>query len=243
MNKIQLYRLLRKNTTLSYKRSPIFEQNKWAKAMTYFGAGMFALYLILYGCIIAMTAEGEAGRMISFMPIILAIDYLLRFVVQTTPGMMVKPYILLPISRYTAIECFLFSSHLSGYNFLWLCMFVPYSLILVFAGAGFWAVMLELVICLLLIMLNSQVYLFFRTLINRKVVWFLAGLLFYVIPFIPLLFDLSKKTAARLIDSYAEVGRSWWLLPAVLILLVLLFFVNRHFQFKYVKTLKSVSDT
>ena len=54
MNRLMLYRLLRKNTTLSYKRSPIFEQNKWAKAITYFGAGMMALYMILYGSIIAM---------------------------------------------------------------------------------------------------------------------------------------------------------------------------------------------
>ena len=234
MNKIQLYRLLRKNTNLSYKRSPIFEQNKWAKVMTYFGAGMFALYLILYGCIIAMTAEGEAGRMISFMPIILLIDYLLRFIVQTTPGMMVKPYITLPISRYTAIECFLVSSHLSGYNFLWLCMFVPYSIILLFAGAGFWPVILELVACLLLMILNSQVYLFFRTLINRKVLWFLGGLVPYIILFIPLLLDFGKKGFERMIDLYADAGRAWWFLPVVVLLLAALFFINRHFQFKYV---------
>lgn len=234
MNRLMLYRLLRKNTTLSYKRSPIFEQNKWAKAMTYFGAGLMALYMILYGCIIAMTAEGEAGRMVSFMPIILAIDYLFRYVIQTTPGMMVKSYILLPISRYTAIECFLLSSHLSGYNFLWLCMFIPYSIILAIAGAGVWAVLLELVACLLLIMLNSQVYLFFRTLVNRKVVWFFAGLAFYAIPFIPWLLDFGKKGFGRMIDLYAEAGRAWWLLPVVILLMVLLFFVNRHFQFKYV---------
>ena len=48
MNKFQLYRLLRKNTNLSYKRSPAFEQNKWAKLLIYLGAGMFALYLIMY---------------------------------------------------------------------------------------------------------------------------------------------------------------------------------------------------
>ena len=234
MNKIQLYQLLRKNTNLSYKRSPIFEQNKWAKVITFFGAGLFALYLILYGCIIAMTAEGEAGRMISFMPIILLIDYLLRFIFQTTPGMMVKPYITLPISRYTAIECFLLSSHLSGYNFLWLCMFIPYSIILLFAGAGFWPVMLELVACLLLIILNSQVYLFFRTLINRKVVWFFAGLIPYAILFLPLLLDFSKNGFKRMVDLYTEAGQSWWFLPAVILLMSALFFVNRHFQFKYV---------
>ena len=197
MNRLKLYRLLRKNTMLSYKRSPIFEQNKWAKVMTYFGAAMLALYMILYGCIIALTAEGEAGRMISFMPLILVIDYLFRFVVQTTPGMMVKPYILLPISRYTAIECFLLSSHLSGYNFLWLCMFVPYF-------------------------------------INRNVLWFLAGVAVYAIPYIPWILDPNKKTAARLLDTYAEAGRAWWFLPAVVVVIALLFMVNRHFQFKYV---------
>ena len=234
MNRLKLYRLLRKNTNLSYKRSPIFEQNKWAKIMTYFGAAFFALYLILYGSIIAMTAEGWAGRMISFMPIILLIDYLLRFVVQTTPGMMVKPYILLPISRYTAIECFLLSSHLSGYNFLWLCMFIPYSIIILFAGAGFWPTLLELAACLLLMMLNSQVYLFFRTLINRKVVWFLASLVFYAIPFLPWILNYNKNGFDKMVDLYAEAGRAWWFVPAVIVVMAVLFFINRHFQFKYV---------
>ena len=234
MNRFKLYRLLRKNTTLSYKRSPVFEQNKWAKGLTYFGAGLLALYMIMYGCLIAMTAEGEAGRMISLMPIILAIDFLFRFVIQTTPGMMVKPYILLPISRYSAIECFLLSSHLSGYNFLWLCMFVPYSIILIFAGAGFWPVVLELICCVLLIILNSQVYLFFRTLINRKVVWFLAAVAVYSIPFLPWILKLDRKGFERMIDMYAEAGRAWWFLLAVIIAITLLFFVNRHFQFKYV---------
>ena len=234
MNKFQLYRLLRKNTNLSYKRSPVFEQNKWAKALTYFGGAFFALYLILYGVLIAMTADGEAGRMISVMPFIMVIDFLLRFIFQTTPGMMVKPYILQPISRYTAIECFLISSHLSGYNFLWLAMFLPYSYVILLAGAGFWPTLAELMGAMLLIMLNSQIYLFFRTLINRKVWWWLAAIAFYLIPFIPLLLDFSNKTLGKLIDTYAEFGRSCYLIPVILVLLVGLFYVNRHFQFKYV---------
>ncbi len=234
MNRIQLYRLLKKNTNLSYRRSPVFEQNKWAKVLIYFGGALFALYLILYGIIIAMTADGEAGRMISMMPIILAIDYLLRFVVQTTPGMMVKPYILQPISRYTAIECFLISSHLSGYNFLWLAMFIPYSVIILFAGAGFWLVLAELVASLMIIMLNSQIYLFFRTLINRKVWWFLASVCLYALPFTPLLLKFKESTFTKMLDTYAGFGRAWYLIPVILVLLVSLFFINRHFQFKYV---------
>ncbi len=234
MNKFQLYRLLRKNTNLSYKRSPVFEQNKWAKALTYFGGAFFALYLILYGVLIAMTADGEAGRMISVMPFIMVIDFLLRFIFQTTPGMMVKPYILQPISRYTAIECFLISSHLSGFNFQWLAMFLPYSYVILLAGAGFWPTLAELVAAMLLIMLNSQIYLFFRTLINRKILWWLAAIAFYLIPFIPLLLDFNNKTFGKLIDTFADYGRSYYLIPVILVLLVGLFYVNRHFQFKYV---------
>lgn len=234
MNKFKLYRLLRKNTNLSYRRSPVFEQNKWAKAVMFIGAGFFGLYLIIYGILIAMAADGEAGRMISLMPIILLIDFFLRFVVQTTPGMMVKPYILQPISRFTAIECFLISSHLSGYNFLWLMMFIPYSIIILIAGAGFWQVTLELLASLLLIMLNSQIYLFFRTLINRKVVWFLAAVAFYLLPFAPILLSFKASVFAKMIDTYADFGRAWYLVPVILLLLTGLFYVNRYFQLKYV---------
>lgn len=234
MNKFQLYRLLRKNTNLSYKRSPAFEQNKWAKVLIYMGGGLFVTYLILYGGIIAMTADGEAGRMLSFMPVILFIDFMLRFIFQTTPGMMVKPYILQPISRYTAIECFLLSSHVSGYNFLWLAMFIPYSMIILIAGAGFWAVLLELIASELLIMINSQVYLFFRTLINRRVLWFIPALAFYAIPYTPLLINHKPSAIGRLIDTYAAIGTGWYFVPALILIILALFYTNRAFQFKYV---------
>lgn len=251
MNKFQLFRLLRKNIKLTEKRSPIFEQNKWAKIMAYVGAAFFILYLILYGAIIGMAADGEPGIMIALMIIILPIDFMLRFIFQTTPAMMVKPYILLPISRYTAIECFLLSSHFSGFNFTWLGMFLPFSFIVLCAGAGFWLTLYMLAISLCLIILNSQIYLFFRTLINRNVLWFIPALLLYTLPYSPLLFNLSEKTFEHTLDAIQNVSTTWWMLPLVLALLVGLFFVNRHFQFKYVyeeiskkteKALKNVSS-
>ena len=234
MNKFQLYRLLRKNTNLSYKRSPAFEQNKWAKLLIYLGAGIFALYLIMYGCIVGMAAKGEAGMMLAFAPFYMAIDFLLRFIVQTTPGMMVKPYILQPISRYTAIECFLIGEHVSGYNLLWLCMFVPYSIIQLFAGESFALVMLELVTCELLMILNSQIYLFFRTLINRSVLWLIPGLVFYALPFTPLMLSPKADTFDKMVDMIIAQGLSWYALPIVLLVICGLFFVNRHMQFIFV---------
>ena len=232
MNRLQLFKLLRANNKLSYRRSPAFEQSQWAKLLMYIGGGIFAIYLIIYGAIIGFAAEGEAGSIIAFMILILPIDFLLRFIFQTTPAMMVKPYILMPISRFTAIECFLASSHVSGYNLLWLAMFVPYSIVAIAGGAGFFSVLYVLLVSELLIILNSQVYLFFRTLVNRSVLWMLPALLLYAAPFLPLLID--KKWLNRELDLLQEVGAAWWMLPLVLALIAGMFFVNRHFQFKYV---------
>ena len=234
MNKFQLYRLLRKNTNLSYKRSPAFEQNKWAKLLIYLGGLMFAVYLIMYGCLIGMSADGVIGNMIAAGAIYLAIDFLLRFIVQTTPGMMVKPYILQPISRYTAIECFLVGEHVSGYNLLWLCMFVPYGIILLFAGENFWLVLYEVFTAELLIILNSQIYLFFRTLINRTVLWLIPALVLYALPFSPALISPKSSIIEKTFEAYVAAGTSFWFLPVVLLLIAGLFFVNRYFQFKYV---------
>jgi hypothetical protein len=251
MNKWSLFRLLRSHVNLSYKRSPAFDQNRWAKVLMYFGGAFFALYLIIYGTAIGAAADGEAGTIISLMVVILPIDFLLRFIFQSTPAMMVKPYILLPISRYTAIECFLLSSHISGYNFLWLAMFVPYTIIVIAGGASWVAALMVLLSSLLCIILNSQIYLFFRTLVNRNVLWILPGIALYALPYLPFAFDSKGKLFKKMLDTVQEHGADWWMLPAILLLLAVLFFVNRHFQFKYVyeeiskkkeKELKKVSD-
>jgi len=251
MNKWSLFRLLRSHVNLSYKRSPAFDQNRWAKVLMYFGGAFFALYLIIYGTAIGAAADGEAGTIISLMVVILPIDFLLRFIFQSTPAMMVKPYILLPISRYTAIECFLLSSHISGYNFLWLAMFVPYTIIVIAGGASWGASLMVLLSSLLCIILNSQIYLFFRTLVNRNVLWILPGIALYALPYLPFAFDSKGKLFKKMLDTVQEHGADWWMLPAILLLLAVLFFINRHFQFKYVyeeiskkkeKELKKVSD-
>lgn len=251
MNKWSLFRLLRSHVNLSYKRSPAFDQNRWAKVLMYFGGAFFALYLIIYGTAIGAAADGEAGTIISLMVVILPIDFLLRFIFQSTPAMMVKPYILLPISRYTAIECFLLSSHISGYNFLWLAMFVPYTIIVIAGGSSWVAALMVLLSSLLCIILNSQIYLFFRTLVNRNVLWILPGIALYALPYLPFAFDSKGRLFKKMLDTVQEHGADWWMLPAILFLLAVLFFVNRHFQFKYVyeeiskkkeKELKKVSD-
>ena len=83
-------------------------------------------------------------------------------------------------------------------------------------------------------MLNSQIYLFFRTLINRKVWWFIVAIGFYLLLFLPFILNYNSNGFQRMVNLYAEAGRAWWFLPVVILLLAGLFFVNRYFQFKYV---------
>ena len=232
MNKLELFKLLRKHINLSYRRSPAFEQNRWAKVLIGFGGLMFILYLVVYGVMIGMASDGEPGLLIMSMLIILPIDFLMRFIFQTTPTMMVKPYILLPISRYSAIECFLISSHMSGFNFLWLGLFIPFAIITLCGGAPFVTTLFVVLLAQLLIILNSQIYLFFRTLINRNVLWIIPGLLVYCIPFLPAIITMSRKTLVHTLDAMEKYSTAWWLLPLVLLALCALFMVNRYLYLK-----------
>ena len=113
-------------------------------------------------------------------------------------------------------------------------MFVPYGIILLFAGENFWLTFYEVLTAEVLIVLNSQIYLFFRTLINRTVLWLIPALVLYALPYSPLLISTKASTIEKAFDAYVSVGMSWWFLPLVLLIIVGMFFVNRHFQFKYV---------
>ena len=235
MNRLQLYRLLRKNTNLGYKRSPAFEQGNVAKVLMALGGGMFAIYLILYGTIMGMAVErGEYATIFGFMPFILVIDFFIRFVVQQTPDMLVKPYILMPISKYTVIECFLGTSVFSGYNLLWLCMFVPYAIIALASGCSVWGVLMALVGSELLIMLNSQVYLLIRTLIGRSLAWWLLAIAIYALLFLPWMLTWDEKGFERMFDLYVNAGSSPLFLVGLLLAMAAMLYVNRQLQFKFV---------
>ena len=49
MNRIELFRLLRRNMKLSEKRNPMFEQNKFGKIFAYLGFAVMSIYFIALG--------------------------------------------------------------------------------------------------------------------------------------------------------------------------------------------------
>ena len=83
---------------------------------------------------------------------------------QQTPVMMVKPYMLMPISKYSAVDCFLVSMLFDSTNLIWLSLFLPYTFICICGSMTLLQGLGMLILLQLIILVNSQWYLLVRTL-------------------------------------------------------------------------------
>lgn len=240
MNRIALLRLLRHNQHLGFKRSPAFEQGMIAKVLSFLGGFMFVVYLILIGSVFGLTAKTEgAGMLMALMPFVVIIDFFMRFVVQQTPDMLVKPYILLPISKFTVIECFLLTSLTSVYNLLWLFLPMSFSVMALIGGCLWSDVLLVFFASFLVTLSNSQFYLLMRTFINRSLWWWLVALPILALPFAPcLVWDMET-----VFNSYSAHGTHPVLMPLLLAVLSVLIWLNRKLQFRYVYEEISKAET
>ena len=236
MNRILLFRLLRRNNKLGYKRSPAFEQSMVARVMMVLGAGFMSVYFIFIGVMMAMAANDDCqpAFLVAMMPLFLIIDFFSRFAVQQTPAMLMKPYMLLPLPGNAVIETFLATSLFSGYNWLWLSLFIPYVIIILAGGASWLAALGVLLSCMLLIMANSQFYLLIRTLVARSLLWWVVPIVVYGSFWLPLLFDEEGEIFGQMLEAMAEGAAQWWCPLLCLALLAGLLWVNRATQFRFV---------
>ena len=235
MNKFQLYRLLRKNTKLSEKRHPMFEANQYGKFFGYIMVGFLAIEFIAIGTFLGwVAAKEDIPEMLLFVvPFFMIFDFIGRFATQQTPLMLVKPYLLTPISKYMAIECFLVSQLLDWGNFVWMTVFLPYAFIVWCGGLSGWTTLGLLLMLHLIVIINSLWYLLVRTLVNQHIWWWALPAIVYgsiVLPF----FVLPNKLLDQVMNAIGDFMELWafsWLTFAVLaVVFVVLFMVNRHMQ-------------
>lgn len=236
MSFFSLFRLLRKNNNLGFRRSPAYEQSVVAKVLMGIAAGLFIIYLIIYGTMFGAIASSDQDPafIIAILPVILMIDFVIRFMVQQTPAMLVKPYMLLPLPRRSVIDTFLVSSLLSIYNFLWLCLFIPYLIIVLAGGCEWWQACSLLFSSIFSIMLNSQYYLLVRTLTARNLFWWALPILTYGSYFIPLLIDKKGNLFGDVLDTMVEWGGTFWVTIVLMAILIGLFLLNRKMQDAFV---------
>ncbi len=235
MNKIQLFFLLRKNTKLSVKRHPMFEANQYGKFFGYLAVAIMAIEFIALGTFLGWIAAKEDAPEALFysLPFILIVDFGMRFMAQQTPMMLVKPYLLTPISKYSAIECFLTSQLLDSGNLFWMTFFLPYVFIVWCGGMTTWAAIGMLVLLHLIVLVNSQWYLLVRTLVNQSLFWWALPIAFYASLILPL-FVLPDDMLDKIFDGIGSFISSsaftWVTFLVFAVLFCVLFMINRKLQ-------------
>ncbi len=234
MNRLGLFLMLRRQNSLALRRSPAFEQSVIARVMLVLGAGVMVIYLIFIGVMFAMIANSsrEPAVLLAFMPLWMVIDFGLRFMVQQTPSMMVKPYLLQPIPRSSVIETFLFNSLLAGYNWTWLAMFLPYALIIFCGGFSLLEVLGVVLSGMALVMLNSLFYLMVRTLVNRSLLWWVVPIVVYGLFWLTLI--VGEDMFDKQMELIFDVCETWWFPVVCIALLVLMLMLNRWMQMRFV---------
>ena len=239
MNQFQLFRLLRKNTKLSEKRNPMFEANQYGKLIAYIVMSILAIEFIAIGTLFGWLAVQEDAPEFIFyiMPFFLLLDFGTRFLTQQTPLMLVKPYLLTPVSKYSAIDCFLITQILDAGNLFWLTIFLPYVFLVWCGGMAFGAALCLLLMLLLMVVVNSQWYLLVRTLVNHSIWWWALPAAVYgsvLLPIFVLPDAMSDKLFDAVGDFFEHYGSLWWLAVVLVVVFGVLFAVNRHLQMRLV---------
>ena len=252
MKRWELFRELRRHRKQANKRAFNFEQNKVAKYLVGFVYALTLIYLIFFAIIFSLAANDSRFMttvefIMAMAPFILLIDFLLRFTAQQTPTQLIKPYILLPISKYTCIDTLILSSLFNWGNLTWFVMFIPYALMSIVFTHGIWVTLGVFLCYYLLILINSQWYSLVRAYINDSLVWWIVPIIVYLLVFLPVLLEgwsFMFKFYASIGTAISEGSILPYLIP--LAFLAVIVYLNRKVQFAHIwnelaKTEKSKS--
>lgn len=240
MRKLEIFKTLRRHRALAEKRDAMYSQNKAAKWIIGFLSLFIIAYLIFFAVMFALIANESRNTtalelMTGLMPLIMAIDWGIRWMSQQTPSQIIKPYVLLPLPRYACIDTFIFRSLFNWGNTIWFAMLLPYCLMSVFFAYGFWACIGLLLIYYVAILANSQWYSIVRTLVLGSQLWWLLPAGVYAAVFLPLYIS-GEADFDQFFDFYSYVGTmldKGNVLPILIAFLVLtaLTLINRRLQF------------
>jgi len=191
----ELHKLLSKHESLADKRNPMFERNRFVKWLAIFMIAYYAAIMILMGVMLPLPmSEIYAGVpafhvLDGWFWIIIVADYWLRYIVQDTPANKARPYSLLPISRKFMMRRYLVRAGLTWGNLFWGFFLIPFAFMSIYPLMGFGAAFAWLLGWWLMFVLNGYIYLFFRALCMRKMLFILIPLIIHAaiacIAFIP----------------------------------------------------------
>ena len=247
MNRYQIFKTLRHHRKLADRRALNYEQNRAAKYIVWFSMSFGFLYMLFLAVMLSLIANNSRGTTplefcFGLAPFLLLLDFASRFMAQQTPAQIVKPYYLLPLSRYDCIDTFVATSILTRYNFTWFVILVPFTLMSLVFSYGVWMSLAFLLVWWLLIAANSQWYLIVKTLTTDTLWWWLMPVGVYGTMALPILLKWGKlKGWENFFDLYATIGTlmergNILIYIGVIALLVVLTLINRRLQYTHVRS-------
>ena len=228
---MNLFLELRRHGRLADKRHPMYEKNRFGRFWMYLMAVFWAGYLIFFGTIFALAFDGGSVEpyhvLNSGLVFVLALDFLIRFPFQKTPTQEVKPYLLLPIKKHKLIDCLLVRSGLSGFNLIWLFLFVPFAIITVTKCYGLWGVLCYCIGIWLLMLFNNYWFLLFRTLLGEHIWWVLLPVAIYG----GLTLGMFLPEESPVFDWFRDLGEGFitsniWVFLSLIASIALMWFID-----------------
>ena len=243
----KLYPILRNHQKLSERRSPMFNQGKVAKFMAYLMVALLVMYLIGFSISLALIATDVRNMtayefMYAALPFVAILDFFARFWLQQTPSQQVKPYVLLPIPRYTCIDFFIIRSLLSYGNLVMMFLYVPFAIMAVVFAEGIGLTLLFLFGLYVVELVISQFYSIARTLVSHNMLYWIGLIPVLALVASPMFFNADWSLTlswAHLFRGYAHLGSwicngnimAWGVLFAILGIVTA---INRRLQHKFV---------
>ncbi len=247
---MNLFLELRRHGRLAEKRNPMYEKNRFGKFWIYLGAAFWAGYLIFFGTLFAFGFDGGSVEpyhiLNSGLAFVLALDFLVRFPFQRTPTQEVKPYLLLPVRRTRLIDFLLIRSGLSGFNAVWLFLFVPFAILTVTRFYGLWGVLTYCLGIWLLMLLNNYWFLLCKTLLGERIWWVLLPVAVYAALALGIFLPEEDSPVLDFFLNLGEgfiTGNAWVFLGMLASIAVLWFICSRIFRRLIYNELNKTEDT
>lgn len=177
MNKLQLYRQIKQLASLKEERHPMLEKNRFMKFLMVFMWLYYAAILLFMGVVMAIGMKHSYNGVAAFhvldgyVPVLLVIDFWIRFIIQETAAQQMQPFALLPIRRSFLMHIYLTRSGFAWGNLYWSFMLVPFGLIAIAIPLGWGAFIGWWLGWWLLCIANGFAYLFCRALCMKHMAW------------------------------------------------------------------------
>ncbi len=251
MNKLQIHLTLREHMRLSEKRSTDNKANTAAKIFAALCAVFLVGYLVFISIGLAFIANSAttftpSEFLAAILPVIIVIDFLFRIMLQRTPAQLVKPYLLLPLSKYTCTDAFIVSGLLTPNNFVWMFIFIPYSIMTILFSEGLLPTLSLIIVAQAIVTANSLFYMLCRTLWTEHTAWTLLPAVALAIIVSPIIYggvcgEHFYDGFETFFDLYAKLGAattecSLAVYLCIIVSLTVLFLINRKIQHAYLKS-------